>query len=549
MSPPDCPSLAASLWYRFRRPGGRLRIGVLADAAGVEAWLACAIRSLARLPEMEIADLFPIRPPQGLSDASPPWLFRKLDAWSRAGAEDCFDRSDWQPAAARRQELPDGDAAGLGPRDRALIAASRLDVLLCATRAPLSGDCANLARLGVWSLLLGEPEFTASRPAFWREVYEGNSVSRISVLVHDTSFERGRFLDSFVTATDASLRFTRNRTAPLGAAGALLGRTMLQAAERGSAPLGGREVELRGAPPRWPSTAQTLGFVCGKLGRSARLRARAHGKEMTWLVAIRPASGGMDFRNAARGEPFREVAAPPGHYYADPFLVERDSRHWLFVEDWIEANGRACLTCMEIGDGGRAGPPVVILDKPYHLSYPHVFPHGGDFFMIPESCGNSTVQLYRATRFPFEWTLEAVLAEDAALVDTTALQHDGKWYFLTSTAHEPQEAYLFTSGRLDGPWQYHPANPIGADTRNLRGAGAIVSRSGQLVRPAQDCSLGYGYAVAFNEIRRLSPSEYETREAGRLLPTWTAGLTGTHTFNSDSKYEAVDGRKLMPRMK
>lgn len=236
-------------------------------------------------------------------------------------------------------------------------------MLLCATRTPLVGDCANLARMGVWSILPGEPEFTGSRPPFWREVYAGKSVSRISVLIHPQRFERGRFLDSFVTATDALLRFTGNRAVPLAAAGALLGRTLLKTAERETAPSGGEEVVLRTAPPRWPSTAQTLAFVCGRLGRSARLRAKARGKEMTWLVGIRPAPSAVDFRNPARGEPFREVVAPPGHYYADPFIVERDSRHWLFVEDWVDRNGRACLTCMEIGDGGRTGEPVVILES------------------------------------------------------------------------------------------------------------------------------------------------------------------------------------------
>jgi hypothetical protein len=111
----------------------------------------------------------------------------------------------------------------------------------------------------------------------------------------------------------------------------------------------------------------------------------------------------------------------------------------------------------------------------------------------------------------------------------------------------PEEAYLFTADRIDGPWQYHPANPVCTDARNLRGAGGIFMQNNALIRPAQDCSIGYGYAVAFNEIRRLSPSEYEEREVGRLLPTWSPGLGGTHTFNFDSKYETVDGRKLVRR--
>jgi hypothetical protein len=534
-----------SLWRRFGRSPRPLRAGVLSDAGGVEAWLASAIELLARQPEVTIGDLFLLPARRRSPKASPPWLFRKLETWSRSGENDGFDVSSCLPPPVRRQELSGGEAVGLTPEDRALIGAQRLDVLLCATVLPLAGVCANLARLGVWSFLLGEPEFTVCRPPYWREVYEGRSVSRLFLLVHNECFERGRVIESIATATVPSLRFTQNRTAPMGAAGPVLSRCLQRAAERETAPPGGEEIELCTAPPRWPTTLETLAFAGRKVARSAVLRAEARGKTNLWFVGIRPASGNVDFRSPGRGPAFTEVLAPPGHYYADPFIVEWDSRHWLFVEDWVNRDSRGRLACMEVRAGGIVGEPVVILDKPYHLSYPHVFSHAGDFFMIPETCDNAAVQLYRATRFPFEWELAAVLIEDAELVDTTAFHYEGKWYFFTSTGGQPEEAYLFTADRIDGPWHYHPANPIGTDTRRLRGAGAIFSHQNALIRPVQDCSLGYGYAVAFNEIRRLSASECEEQQAGKLLPTWWPGLTGTHTFNFNSKYEVVDGRRPM----
>jgi hypothetical protein len=35
--------------------------------------------------------------------------------------------------------------------------------------------------------------------------------------------------------------------------------------------------------------------------------------------------------------------------------------------------------------------------------------------------------------------------------------------------------------------------------------------------------------------------------AGKGVGGGAPGLTGTHTFNCDSKYEVVDGRRLTPR--
>src|SRR5581483_2087336 len=113
-----------------------------------------------------------------------------------------------------------------------------------------------------------------------------------------------------------------------------------------------------------------------------------------------------------------------------------------------------------------------------------------------------------------DWQLESVLMDKVRLVDTTAFHHEGTWYFFSSTLEQPEEAYLFTADRLDGAWQYHPANPISSDTRHLRGAGAIFQRGGRMIRPSQDCSKGYGYAAALREIRQLSTSRYEEVDAG-----------------------------------
>lgn len=528
------------------RAGRCLRVGVLSDGTGLPAWMTRALETLSP-DHAAIEHIYVLPPPRQASGGTPPWLFRKFHAWSRSGASDVFAAAGWQPAGVPKTELQGGQSgAALSPEDRGLIARHELDVLLWAA-APLAGDASNLARLGVWSMALGEPEYATYLPPWWREVYEERSVSRGFLLVHPERLDRGRVVDSFALTTTPSLRFTRNQAAPLKAVCATLNRGLAKAAVRQSPPAGGHEMQLCPAAARWPSSLETLSFVGSKLARNARLRAEARNKSMRWVVAIRPAAGlATVWRQRDRQPPFVELAAPPGHYYADPFVVEHAGKHWLFVEDWIDSHNRAVLTCLELRGDGSAGEPVVVLDKPYHLSYPHVFSHDGDFFMIPESFESSTVQLYRATRFPHEWTLEALLAEGEQYVDTTPFLLDGTWYFFTSTHAEPEEARIFTSDRLDGRWQPHPANPIATDVRSLRGAGAIVPWRGNLVRPAQDCSLGYGYGVTFNQIRRLSRTEYEEHQIGKLLPDWGPRLCGTHTYNSNSKFEVVDGRRLTP---
>ena len=39
----------------------------------------------------------------------------------------------------------------------------------------------------------------------------------------------------------------------------------------------------------------------------------------------------------------------------------------------------------------------------------------------------------------------------------------------------------------------------------------------------------------------LTTSEYKEEPAGRIDADWAPGLLGTHTLNSDSMFEVIDG--------
>jgi hypothetical protein len=240
---------------------------------------------------------------------------------------------------------------------------------------------------------------------------------------------------------------------------------------------------------------------------------------------------------------FRDVVSSGGSQFADPFVVDDNGRHWLFVEEIPAGASKGRLAVMELDRDGGCGPPVTILERPFHLSYPFVFGDGGEFFMIPETSANNNIELYRATRFPFEWKLEKVLCSNVRAVDTTALLSGGIWYFFTTSARLGHETFLFWSESLGGEWHYHPRNPICCDVRRARGAGPLFQSHGALIRPAQDCSVLYGYAIALNRVLRISPTDYEEELIEVIYPTWRKGLLGTHTLSSNDSFEAIDGLK------
>jgi len=229
-----------------------------------------------------------------------------------------------------------------------------------------------------------------------------------------------------------------------------------------------------------------------------------------------------------------------GHEAADPFLVRDGDRTWLFYEDMLPASRHGRLAVMAAFD--NTAEPSVILEKPYHLSYPCVFEHHGEWWMIPESSENATVDLYRARRFPHEWEHLKTLMQGPSLFDTTPLLHEGRWYFFT-TAALPGRAYvslLFVADALDAPWRLHPASPLNCDAAMARGAGPILLRNGRLIRPVQDCLVRYGYAITLLEILRLSPTMLEERRVQNILPSWHPGIYGTHTFCPAEEALALD---------
>jgi hypothetical protein len=74
---------------------------------------------------------------------------------------------------------------------------------------------------------------------------------------------------------------------------------------------------------------------------------------------------------------FKEVALPPGvEAMADPFLWQCGGREYLLFEEMAAGQSRARLGCVEVLQDGACTEMEIILERPYHLSYPCVVPSG-----------------------------------------------------------------------------------------------------------------------------------------------------------------------------
>jgi hypothetical protein len=171
--------------------------------------------------------------------------------------------------------------------------------------------------------------------------------------------------------------------------------------------------------------------------------------------------------------------------------------------------------------------------------------------MVPETEGNRSIELYQCIDFPNHWTLVKTLLSDLPAVDATLLEAYGKWWLFANLREGVKSwdtLHLFYADHfLSDQWISHPRNPIVRDIRSARPAGRIFWQDGDLIRPSQDCSVRYGYAINFNRISVLSESDYVEHRDGYLEPPARTDILGTHTWNAAGGLAAIDALIRRPK--
>ncbi|MEL6368288.1 MAG: hypothetical protein AAFQ16_10060 [Pseudomonadota bacterium] len=246
---------------------------------------------------------------------------------------------------------------------------------------------------------------------------------------------------------------------------------------------------------------------------------------------------------------------PDRIYRADPFIHVSGESRFLFFEEYCDRRKLGHLSRVSLDANGRPdGGTRMILQRPYHLSYPQILDVSGEYYMLPETSANQTIELYKATAFPDEWTLHSVLMQDIDASDATLLRRDGLWWMFANVKSHPavssqDECFLYFAEDLVGPWQAHPLNPVVSDCRTSRPGGAMIEKNGRLIRPTQDCTYRYGYGLNFMEVTALSTTDYREVLLEHIPPRTRSGAIGIHTYAESGNIAFVDELYRSPRWK
>jgi hypothetical protein len=289
-----------------------------------------------------------------------------------------------------------------------------------------------------------------------------------------------------------------------------------------------------------------LAFSAGSIARKlARKVAPGLRKAEHWRVGVRAARP-LAVEGELALDGYHWLPDDGGRYYADPFLFEEGGRDFLFVEEYPLATGRGIISVTELGpDGAALYPPRPIIEREGHVSYPILFREAGEIFMTLENAAEDQVPLYRARQFPDDWEEMKPLLAGAALHDATLFEHQGRWWLLANEqlgGGTSWDCLVIHHGPTRfGPFEAHPLNPILVDARDTRPGGAVLRVGERLIRPVQNCLIGYGKLLQFFEIEDLTPTSFRQRLVGRVLPPDGSGIEGAHTYSRNQRFEAIDG--------
>lgn len=245
---------------------------------------------------------------------------------------------------------------------------------------------------------------------------------------------------------------------------------------------------------------------------------------------------------------------PKDRLWADPFILFRNDRHYVFIEEsFLPPRKKGFISVMQMDEQGNFDTPQKIIEEDYHMSYPFLFEWEGDLYMMPESNQNRTIDIYKCTSFPYQWEFHKHVMTDIIAVDATLHFEETRcWLFVNVKSPEGASAWdelhlFYADSPLADEWVPHPLNPIVSDVRSARPAGNIYQQDGKLYRPSQNCSVRYGYGLKVHEIQKLTPTDYKESEVVSVEPNWDPKVKTVHTFNHQNGLAFIDGIMNRPK--
>ncbi len=438
-----------------------------------------------------------------------------------------------------------------------------LDIILKFGFSVLTGDILNIPKYGIWSyesdnLLKSEPL------GYWEVINKGKTTGSILQILNE-DLVRSRVIHSSRMLTNY-ISISKNQNACYWRSATIIpriiegiynhgGSYLLRLEKRNNNLINFHNRLINFHNRRFNKTTSsftTLGNIFKHFWKVSKRLIQKIFFNDHWDVLYKINSDETFFPSLKE---FKSLPTPADRFWADPFVISKDDKHYIFVEELLYKTNKGHIAVLELDNKGNFLGSKKVLERTYHLSYPFLFKCDDTYYMVPETGENKTIELYKCSEFPYKWEFVMNLMENIYAADATLFYCNNKWWLFCCMDKTGKnigmldELYLFFSDNLfTKNWQSHPNNPICTNTRTARPAGKIFIKNDKIYRPSQDCSGIYGRGININEIIKLSETEYEESVITKIIPKDDDELIGTHTFNFDDKITVIDGFKYKRRI-
>lgn len=438
-----------------------------------------------------------------------------------------------------------------------------VDVIIRLGWRIIKGDLLTIPRYGVWSFHHGDNRINRGGPPGVWEHFQGQQCTGITLQILSENLDAGTVLERSLTATDKT-SITKTRSKLYWRSVDMLPRQLEALRQLGfEAYL--KSVLKRTDPinfysyPLFTEQRMTVSHVLKYFYRFLKnyvYWGMFHRYiDEKWVLYFR-----LSHELSTSLWQYKKIESGNDRYWADPHVIKRDGTYYVFVEEFIYKTDRGRIAVMPLSEDGTVGESQTVLETDYHLSYPFVFEHDGETYMVPESSENRSVDLYRCTHFPNQWEHVKTLLDDVIAVDAT-LHHDGERWWLFANCNDNEggsthdgsthdELSLYSANSLfDEVWTPHPMGVVVSDVRMSRPAGPLFYHNNRLYRPAQNSSPEYGYALQLNEITQLTETDYAERPVTTITPDWNERVKGVHTISKVPGLCIVDAKTYIRKSK
>jgi len=257
-----------------------------------------------------------------------------------------------------------------------------------------------------------------------------------------------------------------------------------------------------------------------------------------WKISFRKNESKDFYRVSFSSLPHNNV-----YWFADPLLFKDGDANYLFVEAFNRNTCKGDIGFFTIKDE-KISDFELLISQNYHMSYPLVFKYKNDYYMIPETGENRTIDLYKASNFPRGWIKDKTLISGHDYCDSTILEYENKLFLFSYSQTEGKYMNLvFELDMLTKTLKH--IQTFYYNVNNGRGAGRMfIDEHNRIIRPAQDGEHGYGKSTIFYQLT-ISNGIFEEKivdyiKNDSIVVDGKKGVDKMHTYSKTDDYEVID---------